>query len=679
MKSDNKLEELRSKLYLLDNDLLKLLSARREISAQVAEFKSEEPNVPLRDYNKEEELLLRQLKQARELGLESHFIAKLFNLILQDSRKIQQDYFINKDNLELRKLERIAYVGGPGTEAYVAVNQYINKKSDKLALVECRNFHDLIKLVESAEVQQGIMPIENTSSGGINEVYDLLQNTDLYIIGEEQYQSDSALVALKNTSLNQIKTIICSVSSLSECSKFIHSLTNVRIECNNNLEQVTNIIKANNDSSTAIITSTEAATVLGLNPIQTNIANHKENNTRYIVVSNKPIEVDSRISAKVSLVLATANEPGSLVQVLSIFRENSVNLTKLESRPIIGNPYEELFYLDLDGNLKDDKIKETIDEVTKRSRFLKVLGCYPKAVSSPTNVKLESEKLTVSKNVNIITSKSTNSTETKVSIPKAYKLASREYKSENTIIDVKGVKIGDGNFIIMAGPCSVENYEQIMSCAKEAKEAGALFLRGGCFKPRTNPYAFQGLGLEGLAMLKEAGDQYDLPIVTEVMTTEDVKEVAKYSDILQIGARNMQNFNLLREVGNTHRPVLLKRGMSASILELLQATEYILAQGNQQVILCERGIRTFETATRSTLDLSAIPVLKQKTHLPIIVDPSHAAGERSLVPPLAYAAKGVGADGIIVEFHPNPEVALSDGPQALYFDQFREMTSKLLA
>ena len=241
-----------------------------------------------------------------------------------------------------------------------------------------------------------------------------------------------------------------------------------------------------------------------------------------------------------------------------------------------------------------------------------------------------------------------------------------------------GVKIGAGSFTVMAGPCSVESVEQIMDCAHTARDAGAVILRGGCFKPRTNPYSFQGLGFEGLEMLKQAGIKYDLPVITEVLAPEDVKEVALKSDILQIGARNMQNFTLLKEVGKSHRPVLLKRGMSSSISELLQAAEYILDNGNQQVMLCERGIRTFETATRSTLDLSAVPVLKEKTHLPVIVDPSHAAGVRHLVAPLAYAAKAVGADGIIVEFHPNPEEALSDGPQALYFDQFRSMMGNLL-
>ncbi|NMB81857.1 MAG: 3-deoxy-7-phosphoheptulonate synthase, partial [Ignavibacteria bacterium] len=260
---------------------------------------------------------------------------------------------------------------------------------------------------------------------------------------------------------------------------------------------------------------------------------------------------------------------------------------------------------------------------------------------------------------------------------KSYRLASREYKKEDTVIKVKDILIGGNNFVVIAGPCSVESKEMILECAQEVKEFGGHILRGGCFKPRTSPYSFQGHGLEALDDLTQAGKYYDLPVVTEVLDTTTVSMVAKTADILQVGARNMQNFALLKEVGKTQRPVLLKRGIMASIDELLNAAEYILSQGNRQVILCERGIRTFETATRNTLDISAIPVLKELTHLPIIVDPSHAIGQRDKVVPLAKAAKIVGAHGIMIEIHPNPDKALSDGEQSLYFNQYEALMKEL--
>ncbi len=269
--------------------------------------------------------------------------------------------------------------------------------------------------------------------------------------------------------------------------------------------------------------------------------------------------------------------------------------------------------------------------------------------------------------------------ESVVPILKPYKLASKEWHESRTTITIpvpeghKPVLIGNNHFVVMAGPCSVESREQIIETAKVVKQTGAHILRGGAFKPRTSPYSFQGLEEEGLKYLAEAREQTGLPVVTEVVTPGDVALVASYSDILQIGARNMQNFALLKEVGKTKKPILLKRGMSSTLKELLMSAEYIMAQGNEQVILCERGIRTFEDYTRNTCDLSAVPALKQLSHLPIIVDPSHGTGLRSLVPAMSKAAVAVGADGLIIEVHPNPEKAWSDGPQSLDFQQFTEL------
>ncbi|MFA5500487.1 MAG: 3-deoxy-7-phosphoheptulonate synthase [Candidatus Omnitrophota bacterium] len=263
-------------------------------------------------------------------------------------------------------------------------------------------------------------------------------------------------------------------------------------------------------------------------------------------------------------------------------------------------------------------------------------------------------------------------------ILKPYKIASRDFKKENSIIDVgKGVKIGGKKLVVMAGPCSVENEKLLIDIAKKVKKAGATVLRGGAFKPRTSPYAFQGLGLKGLKFLANARKETGLPIVTEVMDTRDVAVIEKYADIFQIGARNMQNFNLLKEVGKAKKPVLLKRGMSNTIKELLMSAEYILSEGNFNVILCERGIRTFEDATRFTLDINAVPVVKSLSHLPIIVDPSHATGKWGLVEPCAKAGIAAGADGLIVEVHTKPEEAMSDGEQSLVPENFEHLMKEV--
>ena len=255
-------------------------------------------------------------------------------------------------------------------------------------------------------------------------------------------------------------------------------------------------------------------------------------------------------------------------------------------------------------------------------------------------------------------------------ILKPYKLVAREVSADPTVIDVDGHRIGDSWFGLIAGPCSVETREQTLETARAVAAAGATMLRGGAFKPRTSPYSFQGLGAQALAILREAREETGLPIVTELMDPRHVEEVVETADVIQIGARNSQNFLLLSEVGRSDKPVLLKRGLSTSVEELLMAAEYIAKEGNERIVLCERGIKTFETSTRFTLDLGAVAVLKHETHLPVIVDPSHAAGRRDLVLPLARAAVAVGADGIIVETHPRPEEALSDGPQQIPAAEF---------
>jgi 3-deoxy-7-phosphoheptulonate synthase len=267
--------------------------------------------------------------------------------------------------------------------------------------------------------------------------------------------------------------------------------------------------------------------------------------------------------------------------------------------------------------------------------------------------------------------------ESAVRISAPYKFVSREFKAERTRIAVNGVEIGGDEFVVMAGPCSVESAQQIMETAEAVAAAGAKILRGGAFKPRTSPYDFQGLELEGLKLLARAREATGLAIVTEVLSERDVERVAEYANIIQVGARNMQNYALLKALGKCPRPVLLKRGMSSTLKELLMSAEYLTAHGNPNVMLCERGIRTFETTTRNTCDLGAVAVLNELTHLPVIVDPSHATGKQSLVPAVSRAAVAIGADGLLVEVHPCPEKAFSDGPQSLNLEQFRRMMRDL--
>ena len=669
---------LRDKINQLDSGLIKLLAQRRKLSKEVIVVK-ENSNKPIRDKQREAELLNRLIKAGKKEGLDSHFLSKVFYEIIEDSVRLQQNFVQTKLNTksEKKKAIKIAIQGIEGSYSYLATQKYFTHFNYELNFVFLKLFDEVIDSVEKGEADYAVLPIENTTSGGINEVYDLLLHTTLSIVGEEKFQVKHCLVALEEVPIRKIKKVLAHHQAAAQCSKFLESITNVGVEYFVDTAMSVQKIKEVGNSSFAAIASEEAATLFNLKILQRDIANQPENFTRFIVASRKPEEVDSRIPCKTSIVMATSHTAGSLVEALNVFRKYNVNLTKLESRPIIGNPWEEMFYLDFEGNITDETIKNVMDELGQYTRFIKILGCYPS--QELTKTKLEYTKILesgIQKSVLPISYDSQNLI-IKKSKSKNYRLASREYKSEDTVIKVRDVIIGGNNFVVIAGPCSVESKEMILQCALEAKENGVQILRGGCFKPRTSPYSFQGLGLEGLEFLSEAGKYYEMPVITEVMDTEQVEDVARVSDILQIGARNMQNFALLKEVGKTHRPIMLKRGLSASIDDWLNAAEYILSQGNRQVILCERGIRTFETATRNTLDLSAIPVLKELTHLPVIVDPSHAVGERNKVIPLAKAAKVVGAHGIMIEFHPDPPNALSDPEQALYFKQFEELMRDL--
>lgn len=264
-------------------------------------------------------------------------------------------------------------------------------------------------------------------------------------------------------------------------------------------------------------------------------------------------------------------------------------------------------------------------------------------------------------------------------VTEPYKFASRTWRTDDSVVTAGKHAVGGGHLAVMAGPCAVESEEQIHACAEFVAKHGATFLRGGAFKPRSSPYSFQGMGEEGLVMLRQAADAHGLSVVTEVMEPSQIDLIVRHADLLQVGARNMQNFSLLKELGKTRTPILLKRGMSATIKEWLMSAEYIMAEGNADVILCERGIRTFEDYTRNTLDLSAVPVVKAKSHLPIIVDPSHGTGIRNKVTPMARAAVAAGADGLMIEVHPDPDSAVSDGPQSLYFAQFATLMEQVRA
>jgi chorismate mutase / prephenate dehydratase len=664
----DELEKIRNAINSVDERILEALAARRKLAERIIQTK-DQLGVPIRDALREEQLLDKLIAFGRNRGLDAHLVTRVFHEIIDDSIRSQQMHLLKEDQPDLK---RVVFQGIEGAYSEIAGRKYFAPFLDSTFFAGVPALEQVVTAVEDGDADYGLLPVENTSAGSINEVYDLLSCGQLSIVGEEILKIEYCLLAIEGAPLIKIRRIFSHPQALSECMKFISKLPNCQALPDADSAMAVKKVKEENNPEFAAIASEEAGRLYGLKVLRRNIGNLQDNYTRFLVLAKKPSSIDLRIRCKTSLIMATPHEEGALLKALSLLHDYKINLAKLESRPIPGMPFQYMFYIDFEGNMAEAHVAEALEKLRSATTSLKVLGSYPMQSRSKTSPRIE-----ILAEGPIERATTPSKPEAPVKDKVSYKLASRERKADDTIISIRGVKIGGPGFVMIAGPCAVESREQIFKCARHIKECGGQMLRGGCFKPRTSPYSFQGLGFEGLQMLADAGKEYDLPIVTEVLSPADVEPVSRYADVLQIGARNMQNFSLLSEVGNSNRPALLKRGMMSTIEELLNAAEYILDRGNHQVILCERGIRTFETSTRNTLDLGSIPILKRLTHLPILVDPSHAAGRRDLVIPLALAAHAVGPHGLIVEIHPEPEKALSDGPQSLHFFEFADLMRRI--
>ncbi len=664
----DEVDKIRNEINQVDERILEALANRRKLAEQIIQAK-EIAGTPIRDSSREERLLADLITKGRNRGLDAHLVTRVFHEIIDDSIRSQQLHLLDYGKAGL---SRVAFQGIQGAYSELAGRKHFAPYLDRTVFTGVETLEQVVNAVEDGDVEYGLLPVENTTAGSMNEVYDLLSVAQLSIVGEEVLRVEHCLLTADDVPLAGIRQIYSHPQALAECMKFVAKLPNCQAMPYADSAMAVKKVSDEKSSGIAAIGSEEAGKLYGLKVLRRNIEDQQNNFTRFLILARKPATIDLRIPCKTSLIMATPHEEGSLLKALSLLHEYKINLTKLESRPIPGMPFQYIFYIDFEGNTAEGRIAEAIEKLRTATTSLKVLGSYPAQHRAKTSPRVE-----------VLAGGAPEVIEEPPEQPAArkekvgYKLASRDHKPDDTIIDVRGVRIGGPGFVVIAGPCAVESPEQILKCARYVRECGGALLRGGCFKPRTSPYSFQGLGFEGLQMLADAGREYDLPIVTEVLSPADVEPVARYADVLQIGARNMQNFSLLSEAGRSNRPVLLKRGMMSTMDEFLNAAEYILDRGNHQVILCERGIRTFETATRNTLDLGSIPILRRLTHLPILVDPSHAAGRRELVIPLALAAHAVGPHGLIVEMHPEPEKALSDGPQALHFSEFADLMRRI--
>jgi len=670
------LTELRQNLNQVDDDMVRLLAKRLETVALIAKEKAGSTQA-IRDPEREREVLTRVETLAQSLGLSAPLARKIFSEIISYSvsRQVASLAGIEGERTEVA----VAFQGSSLTYNNLAAEQYLASQGLPGRFVGLSTLKQVIDSLTSAAVDLAFLPIENTVAGSINQVYDVLREQDLHIVGEESYRVELCLAATADVPASALRRILSHPLALDQCSAFVAALPQAQAVPFLDTREAMRAVAEARDPTLAAIGSPEAAAAHDLHILNRNVGNQDEILMRYVALARAPVSVDVRVPCKTSLILSTRHEKGALLRCLQILAEYGLSMTKLESRPRPNRPWEYMFFIDFEGNVADQRAASALEALRSEALYLKILGCYP-AKATPA----DAQTTTLPQASEATTALPVAAPAARIALDqpiarasKHYRLADRATHPEDTVIRVGSLLIGGAGFVVIAGPCSVESEDQINRTALYVREQGAHILRGGVFKPRTGPYAFQGLGRDGLDLLVAAGKAAGLPIVTEVMTIDQVHLVAEKSDILQIGARNMQNFPLLSAVGKVDRPVLLKRGLSSTIEEWLAAAEYILAQGNGQVILCERGIRTFESATRNTLDLSAVVVLRERTHLPIVVDPSHGTGKRPYVAPMAWAARACGAHGVSIEVHPEPDKALSDGDQSLDFPQFKALMEGL--
>ncbi|MGO9161490.1 MAG: 3-deoxy-7-phosphoheptulonate synthase [Streptosporangiaceae bacterium] len=686
---------LRQDLDQLDAGIVALIAERAGVIAAIAQAK-EQGTALIQDAGRERQVLDQAAARAAELGISGSLVRRVFRELINDSVAQQARHLSGDSGGRVT----VAFQGAAHAYSDAAARKYLAGRGLTGELTGYRTFAAAGAALLSGDADLAVLPIENTTAGSINEVYALLREHELFIVGEETWQVDHCLAAAADVPLSALRTIVSHPQGLEQCAQFLQSLPDAAPTPWFDTAGAMQAVADADDPTMAAIGSPDAAAAHGLTILRHSIADRRDNYTRFVVLSKTPATVDVRIPCKTSLILVTRHEEGALLRCLEVLSGSGHSMTKLESRPRPGRPWEYLFFLDFEGNAAQARTAAALDELKSAALFIKVLGSYPaKAlrerprtgdVPGPQEAQAGRDALASGPGSPaagpLAPGEALEPAEALEAVAAApaparrsrpYKLVDRAARAQDTIVAVGDVLIGGDGFVVMAGPCSVESAEQIRSTARFVREQGAHVLRGGVFKPRTSPYAFQGLRWAGLELLVEAGREAGLPVITEVMAVDQVPRLAKAADILQVGARNMQNFDLLRELGKIDRPVLLKRGLSSTIEEWLAAAEYVVAQGNQQVILCERGIRTFESATRNTLDLSAVVVVRERSHLPVIVDPSHGTGQRAYVAPMAWAARAAGAHGLLIEVHPDPDKALSDSDQSLSFEEFGALMRRL--
>ena len=636
------LKQIRGEITRIDEQILNLLSERRRLSHAVAATKDINTAI-IRDPSREEDLLVSLVQNGRQKGLDAHFVTRVFHEIIDDSVRIQQEYFQRAINQGDTPAMRVAIQGIEGSYSSNVTNKYLSRRNEGHILVECQRHSEVIEAVEQGRADLGVLPIENTNTGAYGEVYDLLLQTNLHIVGEEKIEIRYCLLSPHVQPIANIRKIYCHAQAAAQCSLFLSKLPDVTIEYYPDSAVSVRKLKEEGISEYAAIASEEAANLYGLKILSTQIANTSRIYTRYVVVAKKPLEVDQRIPCKTSIVMATHHQAGALLESLQVFRDFEINLAKLESRPIEGNPWEELFYVDFDGNLADPSIREAMNKLATVTRFLKVLGCYPAGELSRTQPPKKRIRVQESNSETVPQPKITAST--KMSF------------------QVHGHIVGGDQPIFIAGPDTFGSMSQFSRLARVARDSGVDLLRIGCTGAMGDLALQTSLEEADLHMARETADGYNMGLVAEVSSSNEIELVGKYADMIQVGAWNMRNTPLLKELGRQTKPVLLYRNIASGIDEFVEAANWIVQGGNRQVVLCDAGIKRFDGSGRTIIDPASVCELSEITGLPIVIDLRNAAKDKAQQIILAKSMRSLPVAGLVfaTDWHHSTDEASLQG------------------
>ena len=642
MQKPQPLNQTREQITHLDNELLSLLAERRRLSLEVA--RSKEVDVrPIRDTQREKELLARLVTAGREKGLDAHYVISLYQSIIEDSVLNQQAYLHGRANPETQKQQYcIAYLGARGSYSYLAASRYCQRRQVEMLDLGCQSFDEIVQAVESGHADYGFLPIENTSSGSINEVYDVLQHTSLSIVGETTIEVSHCLLGKPGSKLSDIKTVYAHPQPISQCSRYLSQHKDLRLEYCSSSAEAMEKVNQSADNSAAAIGSTEGGALYQLESIESGLANQKINQSRFIVVARKAVAVPEQLPAKTTLIMATGQKPGALVEALLVLKAHQLNMSKLESRPIPGTPWEEMFYLDIDANISSEAMQQGLKQLERITRFIKVLGCYPCETVKPTQLS----------NSQLLIEPSTSKAEviSTVSLdPSPYRF-SKAYKAQASEIHCGPFTIGAGHIGAIAkitlskSLLQQESSQTALSAferrVKQLKEAGfQAVILDGCHSLASAEAI--------IPKLRQSLHQYDLLCVIAIEQATDMPLATDNADMLFLTGKQMFNQALLTQAGTLPIPLFLERNDMASYEEFMAATETILSQGNQQLILCDSGIRTYNNANLPTLDLASLIQIKAHSHLPIVINPCYAISEDALLLQ-TQGIKQLKADGLVL-------------------------------